>query len=135
MRDVRMVEGGERLRFARKPRKAIGITSEGVRKDLQRDIAIELGIARPIRLAMPTLADRRGDFVNAEARAGGEGQTLAVARRQGFTNTTRTIASAARQGLGFKYRTSQGTRVGGRVMSGMTSVVIVWVAGAPAKTR
>ena len=58
-----------------------------------------------------------------------------AARRQGFTNTTRTIASAARQGLRFKSRTSQGTCVGGRVMSGMTSVVIVWVAGAPAKTR
>jgi hypothetical protein len=32
----------------------------------------------PIHLAHATLADRRGDFLNAEARAGSEGQTLAV---------------------------------------------------------
>jgi hypothetical protein len=32
-------------------------------------------------------------------------------------------------------RQAQGTCAGGRVMSGMTSVVIVDVAGAPAKTR
>jgi hypothetical protein len=32
-------------------------------------------------------------------------------------------------------RDRQGTRAGGRVMSGMTSVVIVESAGAPAKTR
>ena len=39
--DVRMIERRERLRFAREPRQAIGIAGEGVRQDLERDVAIE----------------------------------------------------------------------------------------------
>jgi hypothetical protein len=45
-RDVGMVEGGEHLRFSAEPCDAITIKREGLRQDLQRDIAIELGVAR-----------------------------------------------------------------------------------------
>src|SRR5262245_46836780 len=38
--DVRMIERGEQLRFALESRETIGIGGEGVRKDLERDVAI-----------------------------------------------------------------------------------------------
>jgi len=44
--DVRMTEGGERLRFAGEPSQSIRIVRKLVRKDFECDIAIQLGIAR-----------------------------------------------------------------------------------------
>ena len=49
--DVRMVQRREHLRFALEAREAIGIGGEGVRQDLDRDVAIELRVARAIDLA------------------------------------------------------------------------------------
>jgi hypothetical protein len=48
---------------------------ESVRQDLERDIAIQFRVAGTVYLTHPASADRRGDFVDAEAGAGGEGQT------------------------------------------------------------
>ena len=39
-----------------------------------RDVAIQLRVGRPIHLAHAAFADLRGDFVDAEARAGSQGQ-------------------------------------------------------------
>ena len=69
-RDVGMVEGGEHLRFSAEPCDAITIKREGVRQDLQRDIAIELGVARAIDLARAPFAEQGHDFVRADASAG-----------------------------------------------------------------
>ncbi len=63
-----------------KPREPIGISGEGVGQDLERDVAIELRVAGPIHLSHAAFADLRGDFVDAEARAGGEGQALWIIR-------------------------------------------------------
>ena len=71
-----MIQRRERLRFAREPREAIGIVREGVGQDLDRDVAIQLRVARAIHLAHAAVADRRGDFVDAETGAGSEGQGL-----------------------------------------------------------
>ena len=71
--DVGMIQRRERLRFAREPREPIGIVRERVRQDLDRDVAIQLRVARAIHLAHAAFADLRGDFVDAEARAGGRG--------------------------------------------------------------
>ena len=71
---LRMVQRREGLRFAREPREAIGIARERVGQDLERDVAIQLRVARAIHLPHAALADLRGDFVDAEARAGSEGQ-------------------------------------------------------------
>ena len=57
-RDVGMVEGGEHLRFSAEPCDAITIKREGLRQDLQRDIAIELGVARAIDLVLHTWGQR-----------------------------------------------------------------------------
>ena len=75
-RDVRVVQGGERLGFAREPGQPIGIIRERVRQDLQRDIAIELRVAGPPHLPHAAFADLGGDFVDAEAGAGGKGQDV-----------------------------------------------------------
>ena len=74
VRDVRMIERGERLRLACEPGESVGIARERIRQDLQRDIAIELRVAGAIHLAHAAFANLRGDFVDAEANAGGEGQ-------------------------------------------------------------
>ena len=49
LRDVRMIERGEHLGFASEPCQPLRIAREGVGEDLQRDDAIELGIARTVR--------------------------------------------------------------------------------------
>ena len=67
-----MIERGEDLRFALEPRETIGIARECVRQDLQRDVAIELRVARAIDLAHAAGTERRDDFVEAESRADGE---------------------------------------------------------------
>ena len=76
LRDVRMVERRERLRFAREAREAIGVVGERVRQDFKRDVAVELRITRPIDLPHPAFTDLGRDDVDAEAGAGTEGQRL-----------------------------------------------------------
>ena len=56
-RDIRMVQRGEDLRFTPETREAIGIQREGRGPDLERDVAIEVGIVRPIDLAHAAGAD------------------------------------------------------------------------------
>ena len=75
VRDVRVIDGRQRLRFACEPREPLGVAGERVGQDLQRDIAIELRIARTEYLAHPARADAGDDFVDAEARTGSERQT------------------------------------------------------------
>ena len=80
VRDVRMVERGERLRFAREPRQPIRIAGERIGQDLQRDVAIELRVARAIDLAHAPGADDGEDLVRAEACAGSESQVSWIIR-------------------------------------------------------
>ncbi len=49
---------------------------EEVGEDFDRDITIQLRVARPIDLAHPPCADLGEDVVDAEACAGGERQTV-----------------------------------------------------------
>jgi hypothetical protein len=80
-----VIQGRQRLRFACEPCEAIGILRKGVGQDLQRHVAIELRVAGPIHLPHAAFADLRGDFVDADAGAAGEGQTLAVDYTGGAT--------------------------------------------------
>ncbi len=73
VRDVRMIQRGEGLRFALEAREPVGVARERLGQDLDRDVAIELRVARPIDLAHAAFADLRGDFVDAETGAGSEG--------------------------------------------------------------
>ena len=69
--DVRMVQRGEHPGFALKPREPLRVGGEGLGQDLDRDVAIELRVARAIDLAHAAGAERRQDLVRAEAGAGG----------------------------------------------------------------
>ena len=57
------------LRFALEAREPIGVGRERVGQDLDRDVAIQLRVARAIDLAHPAGAERRQDLVGAEPRA------------------------------------------------------------------
>ena len=57
LRDVRMIQRGERLRFALEARQAVGVGRERLGQDLDRDVAIELRVARAIDLAHAACAD------------------------------------------------------------------------------
>ena len=62
--------GREDFRFALKTREPVGIDREWPRQDLDRDLALEFRVDRPIYLPHPAFPDRRGDVVDTEARAG-----------------------------------------------------------------
>ena len=69
-----MIQRRERLRLALEPRQALEISGERVGKDLDGDLATKRRVRRSIDLPHPAFADWRGDVVDAEARAGSEGQ-------------------------------------------------------------
>ena len=57
LRDVRVIERGERLRLAVEARQTVGIERELGGQDLQGDVAPELGIAGAVHLAHSARAD------------------------------------------------------------------------------
>ena len=70
--DARMIERGEHLRFPAKSRQPVGIGDDGGRQNLQRDVAIEPGVASAIHLAHAAGAEKTNDVVGTEAGAGGQ---------------------------------------------------------------
>ena len=70
MGDVGMVQRRQRLRFPGEPGEPVRVAGERIRQDFQRDIAIQLRIARPIHLAHAAFANEGSDFVGADAAAG-----------------------------------------------------------------
>ena len=65
--DVRMRERRDGLRLALEPRERVGIGGDGFGEDLDRDVAVELRVPRPVDLAHAARAERREDLVGAEA--------------------------------------------------------------------
>ena len=72
-RNVRMIERRQHQSFAREPLEPFSVGRERRRQDLQRDLALQLRVKRPIHATHSTLTDLRGDFVHAESGAGNEG--------------------------------------------------------------
>jgi hypothetical protein len=68
-RDVGMVERGEDAGFATEARDPIGIVDEGRRQGLDRDVAAEPRVVRPVDFTHPPGAERRDELVRPEARA------------------------------------------------------------------
>jgi hypothetical protein len=66
--DVRVVQRGKRLRLAFEAHQPIGIGRERLGQDFQRDVAIELRIARAIHLTHAACAEAAGDFVQPDRR-------------------------------------------------------------------
>jgi hypothetical protein len=76
VRDIRMVQGRERLCFAGEPGQPIGVAGEGVREDFERDVTIQFRVAGAVDQPHPAFADLRNDFVDAESSAGCEWQVV-----------------------------------------------------------
>ena len=71
--DAGVVQAGEHLRFPLEPGEPVGVSGEGVRQDLQRDIAAELGVGGAIDLPHPAFTDQGGDVVMPQPRTDLEG--------------------------------------------------------------
>jgi hypothetical protein len=61
--NLRMVQRGQHARFELEAREAVGVGQEGVREDLDRDIAAEFRVARAVHLAHSAGAEKREKFV------------------------------------------------------------------------
>jgi hypothetical protein len=70
--DMGMVQGGQRLCFAFETPTPLGIGGKGLGENLQRDVAIQLRIARAVDFAHSSCANGVEDLVRAEARAGSQ---------------------------------------------------------------
>ena len=68
-RDIRVVERGEKLRFAFEAREPIGIAGESFRQNFQRHVAIELGVSGAIHLTHPACSQECEHFIGAETSA------------------------------------------------------------------
>src|ERR1700680_777259 len=88
LREIGMMQRGERLVFAGESREAISVVREGFRQDLDRHVAIQLRVAGAEDLAHAAFAEQGRDLVDAESRARSQRQ---VADYKGGT--------AARAGL------------------------------------
>jgi len=67
-----VVQRREHLRFAREPGESCDVAGERVGQDFERDVTIQLRIARVIDLAHGPCTDWGDDLVGTEAKAGGE---------------------------------------------------------------
>ena len=72
--DVRMVQRREHLRFATEPRQPIRVVRDGRQQNLDRDVAIQLRVARAKYFAHTASAERRDNVVQAEGCSRNEGQ-------------------------------------------------------------
>ena len=69
VRDVGVIERGERAGLALEPRPPLGIGRDECRQDLDRHLPIQLGVARPIHLSHPPCAEGADDFIRSDARS------------------------------------------------------------------
>lgn len=64
-----VIQGREQLRFAAKAQETVTVVRNGVGQDLQRDVAAEVRVSRPVHLAHAAGPQQADDLVDAEARA------------------------------------------------------------------
>ena len=67
--DVRMIQRGEHLRFALEAREPLRINREGRRQDFDRDVAIQLRVARAIDFAHPADTEQAVDAEHPDLRS------------------------------------------------------------------
>ena len=72
LRDIRVIERGEHLRFTTESRKTIRIVGDRGQQHFDRNVAIQFRIARAIDLAHSADPEGRENVVGAEAGAGGQ---------------------------------------------------------------
>ena len=77
-----MRERRDRLRLPLEAGERVGVGGEALREDLDRDVAVEPRVARPVDLPHPARAERRQDLVGSEARAGRKRHSLPLTIRE-----------------------------------------------------
>ena len=70
--DVLVRQRRDRLRLPLETGERVGIRGDGLGKNLDRDVPIELRVPRPVHLTHPARAEGRKDLVGAQAGAGRE---------------------------------------------------------------
>ena len=65
-----MGEGRDRLCFALEPGERVGIGGNRLRQDLDRDVAVELAVPRPVNLSHSAGPEGSEDLVGAQTGAG-----------------------------------------------------------------
>src|SRR5687767_6289229 len=89
-----MTERGEDLRLALEARQAVGIERERVRDDLERHVAVQPRVARPVNLAHAAGAERADDFVRANVCACSECHVAGANYRVDAKTTGRLLEAA-----------------------------------------
>ena len=80
-----MVEAGQDLRLPREPGEPIRVIREGVREDLQGDLAVQLRVGGLPDLAHPALAEEPHYLVRTNRLTGLEAHDLGVLRGKRHT--------------------------------------------------
>ena len=81
VRDVRMVEQRQRVRFTREPGDAFGVTGDRRGQDFDGDLTIQGTVECGVDFAHPARTEAAGDFVLPDARAGAQAHVSRVYRR------------------------------------------------------
>jgi hypothetical protein len=81
LRDVGMVQGSEGVSLALETPEPVRIAREDFRKDFDRDIAMQLRVARAIDLAHSSGAEGVLDLVRTDAGTGGQGHRRPIIGR------------------------------------------------------
>jgi hypothetical protein len=76
-----MIERRQHLRLTFEARQSIRVVGQEFGQDLDRDVAMELGVSRSIDLAHPASSQQRENFISAETIAGVQGHRMS-GRRQ-----------------------------------------------------
>src|SRR5205085_1459667 len=71
-----MRERGDGLGLALEAGERVGVRGQLRGEDLDRDLPVELRVARPVDLAHPARAERREDLVGTETGAGAESHEI-----------------------------------------------------------
>src|SRR5262245_51112930 len=91
LRDVRVVQSGERSGFTLEPISAYGIGRRVVRQDLEGNLSTEPGVLGAIDLAHPADTDQRHDLVLADPCAGDKRHGPASPNRERVTRVYRSL--------------------------------------------
>src|SRR5262245_16993341 len=67
-----MVQSSGRLGLLLEALQPVGVLRKRRRQHLDRDVALQTLVARPVNLSHPARAERRGDLVRSELRSGGK---------------------------------------------------------------
>ena len=76
--DVGVIECRQDLRLTLETRQPFGVLCEGVRQDLDGDLAAQLGVFRPVHRSHPAFAEKAGDLEVRESLADQRPRILAV---------------------------------------------------------